>query len=461
MTVWAGVVLAAGMGTRMRSALPKVLHPVAGRPMALHVADAVAAATGGSVIAVVAHERERVTAALAGRARCVDQGAPRGTGHAVLTARPAIPADAEAVLIANGDAPLITAETLARLMAHHQASGAAVTLLTCRPAERRGLGRIVRNASGGVERIVEERDLTEDERGLAEINSGMYALDARRALPLLDQLTPSASGELYLTDLVALARQAGYTVAALEANDPAELAGVNDRVELAAAEAAMRQRIRVQLMLSGVTLLDPATTFIDAGVTIGQDTVIGPNTTIRGRSAIGGGCEIGPNSILDDTEVGDGCRILASVLEGARVESHVEIGPYCHLRNGADIGEGSHLGNFVEVKKTRLGRDVKAGHFSYLGDATIGDNVNIGAGTITCNYDGKVKHRTVIEANVFIGCDTMLVAPVTVGESATTGAGAVVTRDVPPGVLVVGVPARPRPRQEDAAPVALEHAPKA
>lgn len=453
MSVWAGVVLAAGKGTRMRSALPKVLHPVAGKPMVSHVVDAVAAAVHGPVIAVVGHEAERVRSELGEQALCVTQAEQNGTGHAVRTARPAIPAGSASVLVANGDVPLVRIETLRQLVARHEATGAAVTLLTTHTASPRGLGRIVRDATGRVARIVEERELAEGERGITEINSGMYALDVQTALPLLDRLTPGSNGELYLTDVVALALAAGLTVEAVTIEDAQEVAGVNDRVELAAAEAVMRQRIRVEHMLNGVTLLDPASTFIDADIPIGSDTIIAPNTTIKGRSAIGSGCEIGPNTILDSATIGDGCRVLASVLEHATLEDHVEVGPYCHLRPGAYIGGGSHLGNFVEVKKTRLGRDVKAGHFSYLGDAEIGDNVNIGAGTITCNFDGVNKHRTVIGANAFIGCDTMLVAPITVGESATTGAGAVVTKDVEAGTLVVGVPARPRPRSTDLTPV--------
>lgn len=455
MSVWAGLILAAGKGTRMRSTLPKVLHPVAGGPMVMHVVDAVAASTGGQVIVVIGHEAEQVRRAIGEQAVCVVQAEQQGTGHAVLTARPALPAHATAILVANGDVPLIRAETLRRLAQHHEATGTAVTLLTTHTNAPRGLGRIVRDARGEVAHIIEERDLNDAQRSITEINSGMYALDVRAALPLLDRLTPGSNGELYLTDIVALALSAGLSVASVCIDDPAEVAGVNDRVELAAAEAVMRQRIRVEHMLNGVTLLDPGSIFIDAGVPIGSDTVIAPNTTIKGRSAIGSGCEIGPNTILDATTVGDGCRVLASVLEGAALEDHVEVGPYCHLRPGAYIGGGSHLGNFVEVKKTRLGRDVKAGHFSYLGDAEIGDNVNIGAGTITCNFDGVNKHRTTIGANAFIGCDTMLVAPITVGESATTGAGAVVTRDVEPGTLVVGVPAKPRPRADALAVTAV------
>ena len=297
-------------------------------------------------------------------------------------------------------------------------------------------------------------------RDIREVNGGVYAFRSDALWPHLDALRPSAGGEVYLTDVVGLAVQAGEHVDAVPVDDPAELLGVNDRVHLAQAEAVLRQRLRTRWMLAGVTLVDPPSTFIDADVEIGQDTVVYPNTHLYGTTRTGRGCSIGPNTVIADSVVGEDCRIVASMLEGATLEAGVSVGPYSHLRPGSHVEEDVHVGNYVEVKESRLGRGTKVGHFSYIGDATVGRDVNVGAGTVTCNFDGVAKHRTVIGDEALIGSDTMLVAPVRVGERAVTGAGAVVTRDVDPEALVTGVPARQRSRRNrpegQSAPLAAE-----
>jgi bifunctional UDP-N-acetylglucosamine pyrophosphorylase/glucosamine-1-phosphate N-acetyltransferase len=293
-----------------------------------------------------------------------------------------------------------------------------------------------------VQAIVEEAEATAEQLAIQELNSGVYCFQAAWLWEALRRIPLSPKGEYYLTDLVGIAVSDGLSVQAISASDPNELIGINTRLHLAEAESILRQRINRDWMLAGVTLADPATSYIEAGVTIGQDTVIWPNTHLRGKTVIGANCTIGPNTIIADSQVGEQCKIIASVLEKAILEDHVEVGPFAHLRKGAHLARGVHMGNFGEVKNSYLGPDTKMGHFSYIGDATIGEDVNIGAGTITCNFDGERKNPTIIGSNVFIGSDTMLVAPVKLGDRARTGAGSVVTKDVQPDTLVVGVPAR-------------------
>ncbi len=443
------VILAAGQGTRIKSRLPKVLHPVAGRPMVLHAVQAAQGVSDDQPVLVVGVGAEQVQATLGQQARYVTQAQQLGTGHAVLQAKPLLDGQSDLVLVTYADMPLVQEQTLQRMVTHHQQHRPVITLLTVVQDRTRGFGRVLRDATGTVQAVVEEADATPEQLAIRELNTGLYCFEADWLWSHLDRIPLSPKGEYYLTDLIAMAIAEEQKVEALPAQDPAEVLGVNTRVHLAQAEAAMRQRINERWMLSGVTFIDPQTTFIDADVTLGQDTVIYPNTHIQGETQIGVECRIGPNTIIRDSTLGDRCVALASVIEGSVLEQDVDIGPFGHLRQGAHLAAGVHMGNFGEVKNAYLGPGTKMGHFSYLGDATVGQNVNIGAGTITCNYDGKRKHRTVLEDGVFIGSDTMLVAPVQLGEGARTGAGAVVTRDVPRGALAYGVPARVHSREHE------------
>jgi len=436
------VILAAGQHNRMKSQLPKVLHPLAGRPMVKYVLDVATQLEPTSLALVVDYGAQQLRQALGDEILYVEQ---LGTGHAVLQARGLLAGQAETVLVLYGDTPLITHRTLEAMLAHHTENKAAITLLTFRPGDPTGYGRILRDKTGRVTGIIEQKEATLEQREIKEVNSGILCFRDAWLWPHLERLQPK-HGEYYLTDLVELAVAEGEPVAA-KAADATEVMGLDDRVKLARAEALMRQRINEGWMLAGVTLLDPASTYIEASVEVGQDTVIYPNTHLQGVTAIGRNCRIGPNTIIRDSTVGSGCVIEASVVEGATVEDDVDVGPFARLRKGTHLAKGVHVGNFGEIKNSYLGPGTKMGHFSYLGDATLGAKVNVGAGTITCNYDGERKHPTVIEDDVFIGSDTMLVAPVKVGKGAKTGAGAVVTRDVPPGQVVYGVPAKAKKKQ--------------
>ncbi|HEY8167692.1 MAG TPA: bifunctional UDP-N-acetylglucosamine diphosphorylase/glucosamine-1-phosphate N-acetyltransferase GlmU [Candidatus Limnocylindrales bacterium] len=451
-TTTAVVILAAGLGTRMRSRRAKVLHPLCGRPMLAYVIDAAVEATGVRPLVLVSPATEAVRGVFADAAEWAVQDPPLGTGHALQVAVAAM-APADDIVVLSGDTPLLLASTIVALLDRRRATGAAIALATVRPEDPAGYGRVVRDGDE-VSRIVEERDATSAELEIDEVNGGLYAIDGAWLRGRIGDLTPSpATGELYLTELVGLAGADGRRVVAHEVDDELELAGVNDRVQLATLEADLRWRILEGHLLAGVTMEDPTTTFIDADVELGQDVVIEPHVLIRGHSRIGAETVIGAGSQLVDAVVGERCRIVASVLESCEVEDDVRIGPFAHLRAGASIGSGAELGNFAEVKQSRIGPHTKQHHFSYIGDADVGEGVNIGAGTITANFDGRQKHRTVIGDGAFIGSDSMLVAPVTIGEGATTGAGSVVTRDVPPGKMAVGVPARireRRPRPADA-----------
>lgn len=460
----AAVILAAGQGTRMKSDLPKVLHPLAGRSMIEWCLRAAAAAIATDIatdaagdhrpIVVVGYGRAQVEEALGERCRFAVQEQQLGTAHAVLQALPFVPADAAAVLVTYGDMPLLTAATLRVLLAAFAAPGPArpaITMLTITRADPQGFGRIVRGPDGAVQAIVEEADCTPEQRAIRELNPGIYCFDAAWLAGALPRIRPSAKGEYYLTDAVALAVGDGRPVVALPA-PLGEVNGINTRVHLALAEAVLRERICEEHMLAGVTIVDPRSTYIDAEVAIGRDSVILPGCLLQGATTVGARAVIGPYAHIVAGAIGDGCRVAQSVIEQARMDEGSEIGPFGHLRSGAHLGAGVHMGNFGEVKNSYLAPGVKMGHFSYIGDAQIGENVNIGAGTITCNYDGKRKQPTHIGDNVFIGSDTMLVAPVTIGDGARTGAGSVVTRDVPAHALVYGVPARPpRNPEQDAA----------
>jgi len=437
------VILAAGQGTRMKSARPKVLHPLAGRPMLSFVLDAARALEPASLVVVIGHGAEQVRQAAGEGVTCVVQAEQLGTGHAVQQAEAALAGRAEHVLVLYGDTPLIRPETLRQLVAYHQAEGAVATLLTFRPDDPTGYGRIVRDVEGRrLLGIVEEKEATPQQRAIGEVSGGVFCFRDGWLWPNLARLQRHPGGEFYLTDLAALAAGQGEPVAGFPVADPLEVIGLDNRLKLAQAEAEMRRRINERWMQAGVTLIHPDVTYIEAEVEIGADTVIWPHTLLQGRTRIGQGCILGPGAVIRDSTLGDRCRVELSVVEGAIMEEESEIGPFGHLRQGAHLGPGVHLGNFGEVKNSYLGPGVKMGHFSYLGDATVGAGANIGAGTITCNFDGRRKHRTIIGERAFIGSDTMLVAPVEIGAGAKTGAGSVVTHDLPAGAVAYGVPAR-------------------
>lgn len=429
----------------MKSRLPKVLHRVAGLPMVTHVCNAAREAGVRNIVVVVGHGRDVVAAALDDGVRTADQVPQLGSADAVARALPLV--TTPTVLVLNGDLPLIRSETITALLRAHAVEGAHLSVATIETPSPTGYGRILRDSSGNVLAIREESDASAEERRITEVNGGAYLMDAAWLRETLPALPKSAKGEFYLTDAIAAAASAGVRIATSPSSE-AEMMGINNRVQLAAAEAVMRQRIREEHMLAGVTIVDPATTYIDAGVTIGQDTVIHPNTSIQGATAIGGDCEIGPGSYLLNAVVGDRCRVFSSVVENSRLGSGVAMGPWCRVRGGAVLDDDVDMGNFAEIKKSKVGRGTKMHHFSYMGDAIVGERVNIGAGMITCNYDGVHKNTTVIGDGAFIGSDSMLVAPLTIGADAATGAGAVVTKDVPDGMLAVGVPARNFPRKK-------------
>ena len=436
------IILAAGMGTRMRSRLPKVLHHVAGDPIISHVLDAVAGAGIVRPLVVVGHGGDRVIAALGDSAQYVVQDPQLGTGHAVQRAVEALRPAPRRLLVLCGDAPLLTPSTISRLL--DASSGATVTLLSAHLDDPSGYGRVVRDAGGRVAAIVEDADARGADRSLREVNSGAYCFDGGWVASNLGRLQKSPKGEYYLTDLVAMAVAQGREVRALVAEDATEVLGVNDRAQLAEADRLMRLRLCHRLMADGVTIVDPATTYVGKDVSVGADTILHPGTHLRGATTIGDRCEIGPNSVVVDSTIGDECVVLASVLEQCQVADRVSIGPFSHLRPGARIGSDARIGNYAEVKNSVIGQGVQVHHFSYLGDAEVGDDTNVGAGTITCNFDGRAKHRTRIGKGVFLGSDTLLRAPVELGDEARTGAGAVVTRNVPPRKLAVGMPARVR-----------------
>ncbi|MCL5959316.1 MAG: bifunctional UDP-N-acetylglucosamine diphosphorylase/glucosamine-1-phosphate N-acetyltransferase GlmU [Chloroflexi bacterium] len=443
MRTLAAIILAAGQGTRMKTKINKVLHPVAGKPMVLHVLDALFSMGVDKSVLVVGHEADQVRQALGDRVEYVEQREQLGTGHAVMQAREALQGRFDDVLVLCGDAPLITAATLRRLRDLQLESGATVAMLSALAQDPTGYGRVLRKGESIVG-IVEDRAASPEERAIREINSGFYCFDAEWLWKNVNLLQLSEKGEYYLTDVVALAAEQGRAIGAITVDDVREVIGINNRVQLAEAEAVLRERIRRKLMLSGVTLIDPAHVYVDGGVEVGPDSVIYPGTILEGQTRIGERCVIGPNTVLRNCAVGSDCSIMASVMEDCIVGDRVTVGPFSHVRAGAQLAGDVHLGNFAEIKNSRLGERTKMGHFSYLGDAEVGCDVNVGAGTITCNYDSetKSKGKTILEDHVALGSDTMLVAPVKVGHDAVTGAGSVVTRDIPAETVAVGAPAR-------------------
>jgi bifunctional UDP-N-acetylglucosamine pyrophosphorylase/glucosamine-1-phosphate N-acetyltransferase len=450
----AAVVLAAGLGTRMRSRTPKILHPLCGRPMLAYVLDAwdeavieldgTDAGAAGPVV-VYSPATEAIRDVVGDRGRFALQDVPRGTGDAVRAALEQLPKSVKEVLVLSGDVPLVVGEQLVAVVEQRRLDDAAITLASVYAADPAELGRVVRSEFGSVERIVEARDATEEELDTNEVNAGVYAFDATWLRRRIETLTPSPSnGELYLTELVQLAREDGRIVSAVGFDDDGTLDGINDRSQLAQAEWALRVRINEAHMRAGVTMRDPSTVYVDHGVKIATDVILDPGVILKGATMIGEGSVIGPDTTIIDSSIGRDCSVRRSVVEGSVVEDGASIGPYSHLRSGSHVGARAEVGNYAEIKNSRLGARVKQHHMSYLGDAEIGDGTNIGAGTITANWDGRAKNRTRVGRNAFLGVDTMLVAPVDVGEGARTGAGAVVTKDVPAGKLAVGVPARIR-----------------
>src|SRR5215472_8435420 len=439
MSVITAVILAAGDATRMRSSRPKVLHELCGRRLIDYPINA-AAALGARVVVVVGRHADLVIEAVkaATDAVFVEQKERLGTAHALLQAREACGQDDGVVLVLPGDMPLLSEATLRRLVERHRASGAAMTVLTADLDDPTGYGRVVREAGRPVA-IVEHRDATPDQRKIREVASSTYCFDSRHLWTALAKVTPqNQQGEYYLTDLVAILRQDGRVVEAVKMEDPREGMGVNDRRQLAELAALIRRRTLERLMLAGVTVLDPANTYVDDTVEIGADSVLHPGVILEGRTKVGAECVIGVGSYLRQSRLGD--RVLLRpycVLDEATVEDGASLGPFCHLRPLSQVGGGAKIGNFVELKKSRIGRGAKVPHLSYVGDATLGADVNFGAGAITCNYDGVAKHETVVGDGAFIGTNSSLVAPVTVGEGAYVGAGSVITKDVPPGALAV------------------------
>lgn len=444
------IILAAGHGTRMRSKLPKMLHPLAGKPLVMHALDAVASLGGEKPVVVVGHGEDAVRQAVGDVARFAVQEKQLGTAHAVLAAEDLVAGgEPGLVLVAYADMPLIRPETLNRLVEMQRQNEGPMSMVTVLLDDPHGFGRVVRNPDGSVVAVVEEAVATPQQLAIRELNVSMFCFRSEWLWSALKRIRVSPKGEYYLTDIVEVAARDGLRVDAFCSDDPDEMVGINTRVHLAEAEGIMRRRINERWMLAGVTIVDPSVTYIGPEVVLGQDSVVWPNTYLRGKTAIGSDCNIGPDTIIEDSQIGNNCRVLASYLENSTLEDDVRMGPFCHLRPKAYLAKGVRMGNFGEVKGSYLGPGVHMGHFSYVGDAEIGAHTNIGAGTITCNYDGKNKFKTEIGENAFIGSDTMLVAPVKVGARARTGAGAVVTHDVPDDVTVVGVPARPFPPASD------------
>jgi bifunctional UDP-N-acetylglucosamine pyrophosphorylase/glucosamine-1-phosphate N-acetyltransferase len=432
------VVLAAGQGTRMKSKLYKVLHPVAGKPMVQHVLDHLKSVQLDNVITIVGFGAEKVKEEINGETEFVVQEEQLGTAHAVLQADELLKDAKGTTIVACGDTPLITGETFRQLVEHHEKNQASATILTAKTSQPAGYGRVIRNDAMQVERIVEHKDANEEELLVEEINTGTYCFNNEDLFSTLKKVSnDNAQGEYYLPDVIELLKKEAKLVTAYETDDFDETIGINDRVALAEAEKVLRRRINEQHMRNGVTLLDPDTTYIGTDVIIEQDVTIYPGTTIQGDSKIETGAVIGPNSELNNAHVGSDTTVKQSVIHDSSVGSSVQVGPYAHIRPESEIGNHVKVGNFVELKKSSLDDHTKVSHLSYIGDAELGENVNIGCGTITVNYDGKEKHLTKIEDNAFVGCNSNLIAPVTVGKNAYVAAGSTVNKDVPSDALAI------------------------
>lgn len=432
------IILAAGKGTRMKSKLYKVLHPVSGQPMVEHIINRVSETNPDQIITIVGHGAEQVKAQLGERSEYALQAEQLGTGHAVLQAASFLQGKEGTTLVISGDTPLLTTETLNNLFEYHQGKNASATILTAQAEDPTGYGRIIRDHIGIVEKIVEQKDTTPEEALVQEINTGTYCFDNQALFEALNKVgTDNAQGEYYLTDIIEILKDAGKTVAAYQTEDFDESMGVNDRIALAKANELMRQRINKMHMVNGVSFVDPATTYIDAGVEIGSDTVIEAGVQLQGKTVIGSDCVIGAHSRIVDSVIEDHVVVEHSVIEKSLVKSHADVGPFAHLRPKAEIGEGVHIGNFVEVKNAEIGKNTKVGHLTYVGDATLGEEINVGCGVVFVNYDGKNKYRTTIGDHSFIGSNANIIAPVEIAKNTSVAAGSTITEDIPEYAMAI------------------------
>lgn len=446
MTTCAAVILAAGKGVRMNSQIPKVLHRVCGKAMVKHVVECANKSDIPQISVIVQPDSKLITDLLGNTVNYVTQPTPLGSGHALLQSKATL-TEIDTLVVLSGDVPLLSPKTLKKMIQYHHTKNACMTVLTSSKSNPTGMGRVIRNSKGELSAIVEENEADEDILKIEEFNSGIYCFETEWLWNNLKQIKPSKKGELYLTDLVRSASNQGMIVETIQPDDPSEVHGVNTRVELAKAETEMRKRISEYWMLSGVTILDPSSVYIDDTVTLHKDSIVMPNTHILGNSEIGHNCTVGPNSVISDSTVGNNCKIVSSVIEESSLSNNVTIGPFSHIRPGCKLDDGVLIGNFGELKNSRLGKGTKSGHFCYIGDADLGSGVNIGAGVVTCNYDNHSKHRTTIGNSAFIGSDSMLVAPITLEDNSSTGTGSIVTRDVPVNSIAVGAPARILPKK--------------
>ena len=430
------IILAAGKGSRMKSSLYKVLHPVAGKPMVEHVIEQIEAINVDEIVTIVGFGAEMVKEQLGERSKYALQTEQLGTGHAVLATSDLLKDKEGTTLVICGDTPLLTSDTLAKLMAHHEDTKAKATILSAIAQDASGYGRIVRNEAGLVEKIVEHKDASEEELTIKEFNTGTYCFDNQFLFESLTQVgNDNAQGEYYLPDVISILKTQGEIVTAYVMDSEEESMGINDRVALAKASQLMTSRINEEHMRNGVTFIDPNTTYIESDVTIGQDTTIEPGVVLRGKTIIGDNCFISSNSDISDSQIGNNVIIKSSTLNQAIIKDGADVGPYAHLRPNAEIQEKAHIGNFVEIKKATIGQGSKVGHLTYVGDATLGKDINIGCGTVFVNYDGKNKFHTIIEDHAFIGSGTNLIGPVTIGQNAAVAAGSTITKDVPEDAL--------------------------
>jgi bifunctional UDP-N-acetylglucosamine pyrophosphorylase / glucosamine-1-phosphate N-acetyltransferase len=432
------VVLAAGQGTRMKSKLYKVLHSVCGKPMVQHIVDHLNHLMMNEIVVVVGHGADMVKEQLGDRVQYALQEQQLGTAHAVMMCRDLLQDKTGTTMVLTGDTPLIKEETLASLIEHHEQTGAAATILTTEVQDATGYGRIVRNSLGTVARIVEHKDATEEERQICEINTGIFCFDNQKLFSALTKVkNENVQGEYYLPDVIEILKEQEEVISAYLTPDHEEGLGVNDRVQLAKAEAVLRKRINEKHMRNGVTIIDPVSTYIEADVVIGSDSIVHPGTMLRGKTVIGEDCKIGPNADLTNTIMEDQVKIQYSVVTDSQIRKGASIGPFAYIRPGSDVGEEAKVGDFVELKNTVLGNGSKVSHLSYLGDSEVGQGVNIGCGTITVNYDGVKKYKTIIGDHAFIGCNANLIAPVTIGDGAYIAAGSTITHNVPDDALAI------------------------